>query len=156
MYEELVKLIKERSGRLATAESCTGGLIAAALTDIPGVSEIYAGGVVAYENEVKNRLLNVPWEIFSTVGAVSSECAEAMVRGAAAALQTDYAVATTGIAGPGGAVSGKPVGTVYIGYYIAGKVFTECNHFAGSRSAVRAAAVDRALKYLTELIKENC
>ena len=156
MYDELVKLIKQRSGRLATAESCTGGLIAGALTDIPGVSEIYAGGVVAYENEVKNRLLNVPVEIFSTVGAVSSECAAAMVRGAAAALQTDYAVATTGIAGPGGAVPGKPVGTVYIGYYVAGRVFTECNHFDGSRSAVRAAAVDRALTHLTELIKENC
>ena len=155
MYSELLTLLKNRSGRIATAESCTGGLVAAALTDIPGISEVFAGGVVAYENEVKNRLLNVPMSIFETVGAVSEECARYMAAGAAEACQTNYAVSTTGIAGPGGGVPGKPVGTVCIGYYLKGKVITETNHFTGSRSEVRAAAVNRALSHLIELIKNE-
>ena len=155
MYSELLTLLKNRSGRIATAESCTGGLVAAALTDIPGISEVFAGGVVAYENEVKNRLLNVPMSVFETVGAVSEECAHFMAAGAAAACQTNFAVSTTGIAGPGGGVPGKPVGTVCIGYYLKGKVITETNHFTGSRNEVRAAAVNRALSRLIELIKEE-
>ena len=155
MYSELLTLLKNRSGRIATAESCTGGLVAAALTDIPGISEVFAGGVVAYENEVKNRLLNVPMSIFETVGAVSEECARYMASGAAEACHTNYAVSTTGIAGPGGGVPGKPVGTVCIGYYLKGKVITETNHFTGSRSEVRAAAVNRALSHLIELIKNE-
>ena len=84
MYSELLTLLKNCSGRIATAESCTGGLVAAALTDIPGISEVFAGGVVAYENEVKNRLLDVPMSVFETVGAVSEECAHFMAAGAAA------------------------------------------------------------------------
>lgn len=153
MYSELLTLLKNCSGRISTAESCTGGLVAAALTDIPGISEVFAGGVVAYENEVKNRLLDVPMSVFETVGAVSEECARFMAAGAAAACQTDFAVSTTGIAGPGGGVPGKPVGTVCIGYYLRGKVIAETNHFAGNRSEVRAAAVDRALSHIIELIK---
>lgn len=155
MYSELLTLLKNCSGRIAAAESCTGGLVAAALTDIPGISEVFAGGVVAYENEVKNRLLNVPMSVFETVGAVSEECARFMAVGAAKACQTDFAVSTTGIAGPGGGVPGKPVGTVCIGYYLKGKVIAETNHFSGNRSEVRAAAVHRALSQIIELIREE-
>lgn len=155
MYEELLTLLKKNSGRLAVAESCTGGLISAAVTDIPGISEVFAGGVTAYENEVKNRLLNVPMEVFTTEGAVSEKCAAFMASGAANACRANYAVSTTGIAGPAGAVPGKPVGTVCIGYYLDGEVITETNHFSGSRSEVRSAAVDRALSHLIELIKKQ-
>lgn len=155
MYSELLTLLKARSGKLATAESCTGGLVAAAITNIAGISEVYSGSIIAYENSVKNRLLDVPQEVFDSVGAVSSECAHFMVKGAAGALQANYAIATTGIAGPTGAVPGKPVGTVYIGYYLNGRIFTERNNFSGDRDAVRAAAVERSLKRLIELIKQE-
>ena len=155
MYEELLTLLKNCNGKLATAESCTGGLVAAAITDIPGISEVYAGSVVAYENAVKMRLLGVPEDVLIKHGAVSEECAHFMAAGAAAALQCDHAVSTTGIAGPSGAVPGKPVGTVCMGYYIAGKVFTETNHFTGDREQVRSAAVQRALGRLIELIQQQ-
>ena len=152
MYEELLDLLIKHHGKLATAESCTGGLLGAAITDIAGISQVYAGGIIAYENEVKNHLLEVPQEVLDRVGAVSEECAGFMASGAAKTLNCNYAVSTTSIAGPGGGVPGKPVGTVCIGYYINGKVYTETNHFPGSRSEVRAQAVKRALSKLQELI----
>ena len=153
MYEELFELLKTNNLRLAVAESCTGGLVSAAITDIPGISQVYAGSVTSYENAVKEHLLKVPAEVLATVGAVSEECAKFMAKGVAEAMKCDAAVSTTGIAGPTGAVPGKPVGTVCIGYYIKGKVFTETNHFTGDRSQVRNAAVNRALTRLSELLK---
>jgi nicotinamide-nucleotide amidase len=155
MYDELLTLLKNCQGRLATAESCTGGLAAAAITDIPGISEVYAGSVVAYENAVKMRLLEVPESVLIKHGAVSEECAYFMASGAAKALQSSYAVSTTGIAGPSGAVPGKPVGTVCIGYYLNGKVVTETNHFSGDRNEVRNQAVARAITHLIELLKSQ-
>ena len=154
MYEELLTLLCERNGKLASAESCTGGLVAAAFTDIPGISEVFQGSVVAYDNSVKMQLLQVPEDVLIKFGAVSEECAGFMASGAARAAGADYAVSTTGIAGPTGAVPGKPVGTVCIGYYLAGKVITETNYFSGSRSEVRNAAVKRAIIHLIELIKQ--
>lgn len=155
MYEELLTLLRERSGKLASAESCTGGLVAAAFTDIPGISEVFQGGVVAYANQVKMQLLQVPEAVLIKYGAVSEECAHFMAKGAAKAAGANYAVSTTGIAGPTGAVPGKPVGTVCIGYYLDGKIITETNHFTGSRSEVRNAAVQRAITHLIELIKNQ-
>lgn len=155
MYEELLTLLQQKNGRLATAESCTGGLVAAAITDIAGISQVYMGTIVAYDNSVKTQLLQVPETVLNTVGAVSEECAGFMAAGAARALNAQYAVSTTGIAGPTGAVPGKPVGTVCMGYFIAGKVITETNYFSGSRSAVRQAAVQRALSRLIELISQQ-
>ena len=155
MYEELLTLLRERSGKLASAESCTGGLVAAAFTDIPGISEVFQGSVVAYDNSVKMRLLEVPEDVLIKFGAVSEECAHFMAKGAAKAAGANYAVSTTGIAGPTGAVPGKPVGTVCIGYYLDGKIITETNHFTGSRSEVRNAAVQRAITHLIELIKNQ-
>ena len=155
MYEELLTLLVQNDLRLAVAESCTGGLVSAAVTDIAGISQVYAGSITSYENAVKEKLLNVPSEVLESVGAVSEECAAYMAKGAAEALNCTAAVSTTGIAGPGGAVPGKPVGTVCIGYYIKGKIHTETNHFTGNRSEVRNAAVNRALTHLIELIKQG-
>lgn len=154
MYEKLFELLKNNNLRLAVAESCTGGLVSAAVTDIPGISQVYAGSVTSYENAVKEHLLKVPGEVLATVGAVSEECAKFMAMGVADAMKCSVAVSTTGIAGPTGAVPGKPVGTVCIGYYIKGKVFTETNHFTGDRSQVRNAAVKRALTHLQELLEK--
>ena len=152
MYEELYELLKAGNLRLAVAESCTGGLVSAAITDIPGISQVYAGSITSYENAVKEHLLKVPAEVLATVGAVSEECAKFMAVGVAGAMECNVAISTTGIAGPTGAVPGKPVGTVCIGYYIKGKVFTETNHFTGDRSQVRNSAVKRALTHLQELL----
>ena len=155
MYEELLTLLRERNGKLASAESCTGGLVAASFTDIPGISEVFQGGVVAYDNSVKMQLLQVPEDVLIKFGAVSEECAGFMASGAAQAAGANYAVSTTGIAGPTGAVPGKPVGTVCIGYYLDGRVITETNQFSGNRSEVRNAAVQRAITHLIELIKNQ-
>ena len=121
---------------LATAESCTGGGIGAALTGVSGSSAVYKGGVISYCNEIKHKLLGVQEEILVRCGAVSAPVAEAMASGAMQALQTDIAVSVTGLAGPGGDDFGNPVGTVYIGYADAERVVAR--HFlfeeTGSRS----------------------
>ena len=107
-------LLKEKGLTLATAESCTGGLLSKMMTDLPGVSEVFLGGVCAYQNEIKEKLLFVPHEILESKGAVSEECAAAMAEGARVALGADIGVGITGIAGPGGGTEEKPVGTVYV------------------------------------------
>ena len=154
MSNKLLELLLKHDFTLAAAESCTGGLVSAAITDIPGISQVYQGSVTSYSNDIKMRLLNVPSDVLLKHGAVSEECAGFMAQGAAETLQAVCAVSTTGIAGPGGAVPGKPVGTVCIGYYINGRVYTETNHFSGSRSEVRTAAVNRVMARLTELLEE--
>ena len=154
MSNKLLELLLKHDFTLAAAESCTGGLVSAAITDIPGISQVYQGSVTSYSNDIKMRLLNVPSDVLLKHGAVSEECAGFMAQGAAETLQAVCAVSTNGIAGPGGAVPGKPVGTVCIGYYINGRVYTETNHFSGSRSEVRTAAVNRVMARLTELLEE--
>ena len=154
MSNKLLELLLKHDFTLAAAESCTGGLVSAAITDIPGISQVYQGSVTSYSNDIKMRLLNVPSDVLLKHGAVSEECAGFMAQGAAETLQAVCAVSTTGMAGPGGAVPGKPVGTVCIGYYINGRVYTETNHFSGSRSEVRTAAVNRVMARLTELLEE--
>lgn len=114
LEESVIALIRQNKKTLVTAESCTGGLIASSLTQIPGVSDIYMGGLVTYSNQMKSDLLGVPPELIKEKGAVSQEVAKAMVRGALKCSGADYAIAVTGIAGPTGAEN-KPVGTVYVG-----------------------------------------
>lgn len=109
-----VKRLSAMGLRLATAESCTGGLVSKLITGVPGASVVYNGGVVSYANEVKASVLGVPWETLNTVGAVSEETALYMADGARRVCGADIAVSTTGIAGPGGGTPEKPVGTVYI------------------------------------------
>ncbi len=133
-----------------TAESCTGGGIGAALTAIPGSSEVYKGGIISYTNWVKENLLNVDSEILKSCGAVSPEVAKAMAEGARKALQADVAVSVTGLAGPGADGFGNPVGTVYIGYSDCNKTESIACYFTGSREEIRNQAVEAALKIVLD------
>ena len=145
--------LSDSSGRrprltLATAESCTGGGVAARVTSVSGSSEYFLGGIVAYSNEAKMSLLGVSPETLATRGAVSAECAREMAEGARRAFGAQFAVSTTGIAGPGGATNRKPVGLVYVG--LAGPETTSVEefHFPGGRAVVTDAATEAALRML--------
>lgn len=142
--------LRARGWRMATAESCTGGLIAAACTSVAGSSDWFERGFVTYSNEAKTGLLGVPPGLITAHGAVSEEVARAMVAGALAQAPVQLAVAVTGIAGPGGAVPGKPVGTVWLAWGTAGGVQAERLQLAGDRSAVRQGTVQAALLRLNE------
>ena len=145
----VLTLCRSKGLHLATAESCTGGMVAAALTDIAGSSDVVERGLVTYSNEAKSELLGVPEKLLETHGAVSAETAAAMAAGALGAAPVDLAVAITGIAGPGGATPTKPVGLVWFGCARrGGPVTTEQHVFPGDRAAVRLAATKRALELL--------
>ena len=139
----LIEACRRAGVRLATAESCTGGT----LTAVAGSSDVFQGGVISYQNGVKEALLGVSPVTLASVGAVSADCARQMALGARQALGADIAVSATGIAGPGGATSDKPVGLVYVGVAW-GEGLAEAfeNHFAGDRDAVRAQTVHKALE----------
>lgn len=130
---------------MVTAESCTGGLIAGACTDLPGSSVWFERGFVTYSNAAKTELLGVPAALIAAHGAVSEPVARAMAEGAVRHAPAQVAVAVTGVAGPTGGSPEKPVGTVWFGWHVAGHTDAECVHFAGDRAAVRAAAVAHAL-----------
>lgn len=147
--EKLVALLTARGLSCATAESCTGGGVGAAITSVPGASAAYLGGIVSYDNAVKRGLLGVSPATLETVGAVSAETAAQMADGVRRLLKADLAVSVTGIAGPDGGSAEKPVGLVWFGLATAGGVRTERAIFAGDRAAVRAAAVTHALGLLT-------
>lgn len=145
------EVISRLAGRtLATAESCTGGGIGAALTAVPGSSAVYKGGIISYCNEVKHRLLGVDDEILSTLGAVSGPVAEQMAQGARRVLDADIAVSVTGLAGPGGDEFGNPVGTVFIGYSDEKGSFFREYHFPGDRELVRRRAIEAALDLILQ------
>lgn len=133
---------------VATAESCTGGNVAARLTANAGSSDYFLGGIVAYSNQAKATLLHVNRDTLETRGAVSAECAREMAAGARQAFAADFAVSTTGIAGPGGATARKPVGLVYIALATADEVTAEEFHFPGGRALVTDAATEAALLML--------
>jgi nicotinamide-nucleotide amidase len=145
----LVMLCRARGVRVATAESCTGGMIAAAITAIPGSSEVLDRGFVTYSNQAKTEMLGVPGGLIAAVGAVSEAVARRMAMGAKAAARTEIAVSVTGIAGPGGGTEEKPVGTVWFGLANRhGDVFTRHMLFSGDRDAIRHASVTFALTLL--------
>lgn len=153
---EIMDALVKRGEMMATAESCTGGLVAAHIVGMPGSSAVLAGGVVAYQNEVKEKLLNVPGNILNTVGAVSAETVKAMAEGARKQFGCEWAVATSGIAGPGGAEPGKPVGTVWIA--VANSLQNEafCEIFSGNRNEIREKSVLKVLgKLLFELNRQK-
>ena len=147
---EVLERARNRGATLGTAESCTGGLVAATLTAIPGSSEVVRGGVVSYWAEVKRDVLGVPEDEIETFGVVSEQCARAMAEGAARVLGCDYTVSTTGIAGPGGAEPGKPVGTVCFGLHTPQGDRTLTTSRGSSRDEVRSLAVRTALRLLLE------
>lgn len=152
----MTKLCKQVLDRLAgktlaTAESCTGGGIGAALTAVSGSSAVYKGGIISYCNEIKHALLGVDEKLLEELGAVSGPVAREMAIGARNALSADVAVSVTGLAGPGGDEYGNPVGTVFIGYADAKTALAREYHFLGDREEVRNQAICSAL----ELILEN-
>ena len=144
---------RKRGLRIATAESCTGGMIAAALTDVAGSSDVFERGFVTYSNDAKQELIAVPPTILAKYGAVSAETVDAMARGALARSRADVAISVTGIAGPGGGSAEKPVGLVWFGVARkVGEILTVREVFAGDRAAIRQAAVARALELLEDAV----
>ena len=149
----LADLLQKRQWMMVTAESCTGGMIAAACTDLAGSSAWFERGFITYSNAAKTELLGVDAALIAEHGAVSEQVARAMAQGAILRSNAQVAVAVTGIAGPSGGSKDKPVGTVWFGWSVAGEVTSECRVFAGDRAAVRAATVDYALQNLLVLLK---
>lgn len=144
----------ESGWMLATAESCTGGLIAAACTDLAGSSNWFERGFVTYSNAAKTELLGVDAALIAEHGAVSEAVVRAMAAGALTHSRAQVAIAVTGIAGPGGGSADKPVGTVWLGWAWPGSVLTERCQFAGDRTAVRTATVQHALQRLLSLLQD--
>ncbi|GAB3501388.1 CinA family protein [Curvibacter fontanus] len=151
LVERLAAQLQQRQWMLATAESCTGGLIAGACTDLSGSSNWFERGVVSYSNTAKIELLGVDATLIKKHGAVSEEVARAMAAGALAHSRAQVTVAVTGVAGPTGGTPDKPVGLVWFGFALPGQVLTEKMNFPGDRAAVRRATVQHALRRLTEL-----
>ncbi|KRA32593.1 MULTISPECIES: CinA family protein [unclassified Nocardioides] len=149
--ESLVDALHEARATVATAESLTGGRVAARITNVPGSSRVYAGGVVSYQTPVKINVLGVPAETVAEHGVVSAECARAMAEGVRRLLGTTYAISTTGVAGPE-RQEGKAVGTVYVG--VAGPDGVQVQELAldGERAAIQDASVDAALSALAAMI----
>jgi len=144
----LVSLLIKQNLTVSTAESCTGGLVAAAIVDVPGASAVFPGGAVTYAESVKTALLGVSEELIRERGVVSRDVAAAMAEGARRRFGTDLAVSTTGIAGPDGGTPEAPVGRVYIGVAIDGKTVVFREDLPGDREAVRCAATEKAIRYL--------
>ena len=148
---EVLEALKGKT--LVTAESCTGGGIGAALTAVPGSSEVYKGGVICYTDWVKHNVLGVDQQILDRYGAVSLPVAGYLSSGVRKLLQADIAVSVTGLAGPGGDAFGHEVGTVYIGYDSAPKSVAKRYVFSGDRESVRQQAIEAALKLILEMTK---
>lgn len=148
----LVRLCTQKGLRIAAAESCTGGLLAAALTDIPGASAVFDRGFVTYSNDAKCELLGVDAALIGAHGAVSERVARAMAEGALSYSHADLAAGITGIAGPDGGSPEKPVGLVFIAVAVrGGNAVCERHVFPGSRGDIRASAVERALQMLHDI-----
>ena len=141
-----------RGEMLTTAESCTGGLIAAACTDLAGSSQWFERGFVTYSNAAKTELLGVDAALIDQHGAVSDPVARAMAEGAITRSRAQASVAVTGVAGPTGGSAEKPVGTVWLAWHVDGRTHSELRHFAGDRAAVRMATVQHALARLARLL----
>lgn len=150
--EEVVELLLENGYTITCAESCTGGLLCAALVNVSGASEVLNRSVVTYANEAKTELLGVKEETLCEYGAVSEQTAYEMAEGAAAFAGADVALSVTGIAGPSGGTPEKPVGLVYIGCFVKGKVTVRRCVFSGDRLQVRTSSVQNALELAKECI----
>jgi nicotinamide-nucleotide amidase len=148
LAEVVLEELHARGATLALAESCTGGLLANAFTDIPGASEIFLGSVVSYSNDAKVQLLDVPEIILAQHGAVSAETALAMATGAAERIGADYALSITGLAGPTGGTAELPVGTVFLGYTSPNGAWSRKVHYSGDRLTVKARAVHGAIDWM--------
>jgi len=152
LTRQLAGLLLAKGHMMATAESCTGGMIAAACTDLAGSSAWFERGFVTYSNEAKTELLGVPAALITEHGAVSEPVARAMAEGALRHARAHIAVAVTGVAGPGGGSTDKPVGSVWFGWATPAGVKTQLRHFDGDRQQVRLATVRHALQGLNDLL----
>lgn len=151
---EVIEALRAHGYTLASAESCTGGNIAHVITEIAGCSDVFLGGVVSYSNEVKTNVLGVPADMLAQHGAVSEPVVKAMAEGARRVIGADYAVATSGIAGPGGATLEKPVGTVWTAIASPNGSISKLFHIDGNRSDVIATATDSILNLLLSTLKD--
>lgn len=151
LEKKVVELLQKLNLSISTAESCTGGMLASKLIDVPGISDIFYEGIISYSNEAKQKRLNVRVETLEKYGAVSEEVAKEMVMG----LHTDVALSTTGIAGPGGGSDEKPVGLVYMGIRIKDKIYVEKRVFRGDRNKIRERTVSHTLFTLIKILSED-
>ncbi len=155
LEETIVQTLIQKHLKITTAESCTGGLLAGRLLDIAGASEVYEEGYITYSDASKAKLLGVKKETLEKYSAVSEKTAEEMVRGAAKAANADAALATTGIAGPGGGTEEKPVGLIYVSAYLKGDVLVKECRFHGTRAQNRALAVTEALRLMEIMLDKT-
>ena len=154
-YEfEVARLLEEKKLHVATAESCTGGLIAGTLVNVPGISAWFGEGYVTYSNEAKEKLLGVSHETLVTYGAVSEQTAKQMAEGVAKAAGVEVSIVSTGIAGPDGGTDEKPVGLVYLGCFCNGVLCVEKHIFDGDRAQVRMQSVRAALILLKSMLAD--
>ena len=152
LYKKIISKLIKNNITISTAESCTGGLLAYSITKNKDSSKIYQGGYITYSNELKIRNLNVKNTTIKKYGAVSKETAKEMVRGLFMKTKTNICISTTGIAGPGGGSNSKPVGLVYIGIRVNGKIKILKKNFKGSRIEIQKKCVNSIFKYLSKLI----
>ncbi len=150
--ENIVNILTKKGLTLSAAESCTGGMVSSAIVDYPGASNVFIDGIVSYANEAKMKFLGVKSDTLEKYSAVSPQTAEEMCRGVALRSNTDIGISTTGYAGPVGGTKEDPVGTVYIGIYIKGKVYTERLSLSGTRTEVRQRATEILLERLVNKI----
>ncbi len=154
LLEELVAELRRHQFTVGFAESCTGGLMSSELAKIPGVSDVFAGAIISYSNQVKADLLGVEPEVLKNQGAVSEVVACQMVRGACEKLRVPCAIAVTGVAGPTGGSPEKPVGSVWIAVKVKNLETSRLFHFKGSREQIQSAAVEAGLELLKELLSK--
>ncbi|MGB3340672.1 MAG: nicotinamide-nucleotide amidohydrolase family protein [bacterium] len=155
IVQATAELLLEKKLTLSVCESCTGGMFGSMLTCIPGSSRYFSGGIIAYSNQVKQKIVGIHYRTLKRYGAVSAEVAKEMAQGVRRKFKTDLGLAITGIAGPTGGTSKKPVGTVYICITAGQYVYIEHHKFTGQRSQIRKAACTRALRFLRLSLIKN-
>ncbi|RLD09329.1 MAG: damage-inducible protein CinA [Chlamydiae bacterium] len=153
IVKKIVALLKQNDRNLCIAESCTGGGIAKAITDVPGCSEVFVGGIIAYSNEIKIRLIGVNYKKLEDFGAVSEEVVIEMADNTSGVFDSDFCIASTGIAGPTGGTIKKPVGTVWLAVATPDNILTLKCHFKGNRERIREQAVNTAIDFLEKEIQ---
>ncbi len=151
----MISILLRNNLTMAIAESCTGGLIAHKITNIPGASRYFLGGVVAYSNEAKIKILGVSSNTLRVHGVVSEECAREMAIRVARLFNASVGISTTGIAGPSGGTKEKPVGLVYIGYYLEGESIVQRHLFNGTREEIKNKIASKALETLDEILRRK-
>lgn len=153
LAKKIGRLLSKKNLTLSICESCTGGMLGSIITEIPGSSKYFKGGIIAYSNEIKSKIIGVKNKTLKNFGAVSSQTAKEMALGLKRLTNSDIGISITGIAGPGGATKTKPVGLVYIGVIFKEKIKIKKNIFAGNRQQIRKKACEKALVLISKMLK---